>query len=141
MPNSFITKEYAASVEQREEIMPFIKSIGVLDGEVDTVKLLSLLKPYALEEFAKKNGLNMHAVWSAIQYLLIDHTQKQIELVFLWSCVISDEGILDRDTMLQPIKELSNKPKLMQKEAQELSIQPDLFRMAIEQILKNRSLK
>ncbi len=138
MSNSFITKTYSASDEQRDQILPFVKSIYTYNGEIDTIKLLSTLRPHILKQVAKKNGWNMHALWSAIQYLLKDHARKHIELVFLCPCITSDEGILCRDKMLEEIKKLSSVPhEVMVKEAKSLSIQIDLFKMVIQEILSS----
>jgi hypothetical protein len=51
--------------------------------------------------------------------------------------MVSDAGILDHDSMLIHIKYLSTDPELMIQEAQTLSIQADVFKIAIKQILQS----
>ncbi len=83
--------------------------------------------------------LTSGAWWEQIQQD-IKNARQNIELVFMNSCrfICPDNGRLDYKFMLQNIQELADDKDKLEEEADLLSIDIDIFRQAVFEILNTK---
>ena len=99
-----------------------------------------------LEAFSQQHSQNMHAI-HALCYMILNQDKQQvikkakqtIELVFMNPCRICPESEnIDSKFILQWIKDLANNEDKIKEEAIYLSIDVDIFKIALSQILQSR---
>lgn len=113
-------------------------------NKISYIKTL-FTNPKELEDFSQQYSQNMHAI-HALCYMILDQDKQQvikkakqtIELVFMNPCRICPESEnIDSKFILQWIKDLANDEDKIKEEAKHLSIDVDIFKIALSQILQS----
>lgn len=114
-------------------------------NHISYIKILHTNKQ-ELETFSQLHSQNMHAI-QALCYTILEEDDKQqvikkakqtIELVFMNPCRICPESEnIDSKFILQWIKDLANDEDKIREEAIHLSIDVDIFKIALAQILQS----
>jgi hypothetical protein len=140
-----------ASLEQIEQAQEFFRGQfwdeqSWYQNNISSIKTL-YTNQQQLESFSQQHDQNMHIIEELCFTILLSHYSKQviqearqkIELVFMNTCRMStDSETIDHEFILQWIKNIANDEDKIIEESKHLSIDVDIFKIALSQILQSR---